>query len=192
MRDARVQALRNLVLKCDDSDRRHLDEVSGALRLRYSHVIAADVAAADVIGGLFSYSAYVQPLQTDLLHLIKPSPANGSPEALTQLGLQHLLTNHVAAVYHVAGCVDTRESPSVRRRLFAVNKHVTSALSSLASACGVPRFIHVSSASAVHTKVAAADHHIPFYFRLLPRSSMLSQRWSASVPSSAPSSSFLG
>ena len=31
--------------------------------VRYSHVIAADVAAVDVIGGLFGWSAHVQPLQ---------------------------------------------------------------------------------------------------------------------------------
>jgi nucleoside-diphosphate-sugar epimerase len=163
-------------------------DASGALNLKYTHVIAADIAAADTIGGLFGYSNYVQPLQIDLAHLIQPSPPDGSPEALTQLALKHLLSEQVAAIYHVAGCVDTRESPSVCRRLFDINARVTSALASIASSCGVLRFVHVSSAAAVHTKLPGADTHIPFYFRLLPRPSMLSQTWSASVQSSRFSS----
>ncbi len=172
----------------DNTDERIPDETQSTPYLRYSHVIAADVASADAIGCLFGYTAQVQPLQIDLLHLIEPSPADGSPEALTQRALKHLLTKDVAAIYHVAGCVDTRESPSIRHRLFAINAHVTSALATLAATCGVSRFVLVSSASAVHTKLASADRHIPFYFRMLPRPSMLSQKWSVSVPSSSISS----
>ena len=107
----------------------------------------------------------MQPLQIDLTHLILPSPADGSPEALTQLALKLLLSNQVAAIYHVAGYVDTRESPDIRRRLCDVNTRVTSALASMASACEVMRFVHVSSAAAVHTKLPSSDAHIPFYFR---------------------------
>ncbi len=162
---------------CDKSELSGAGDVSSALHLQYTHVIAVDVAAAETIGGLFGYSNYVQPLQIDLTHLIKPSPAEGSPEALTQLALKDLLSNQVAAIYHVAGCVDTRESPWVCRRLFDINVHVTSALASIASACGVQRFVQVSSAAAVHTKLPSADNHIPYFFRLLPRPSMLSQSW---------------
>ncbi len=156
--------------------------------MRYSHIIAADVAAADAIGEIFGYSAYVQPLQVDLLHLIQRSPAEHSPEALTQHAVSQLLSNHVAAIYHIAGYVDTRENPAIRRRLFDVNSGVTSALAALASRCGVARFVHVSSASVLHSKLPAADSHIPWYFRLLPRPSMLSQKYNVSVPTSSFSS----
>jgi nucleoside-diphosphate-sugar epimerase len=152
--------------------------------VRYSHVVAADIASADGIAAIFGFSAHVQPLQIDLLHLLHQSPSERSPEALTQLALTQLLSNRVAAIYHVAGCVDTRESAAIRRRLFDVNSRVTSALAALASHCGVERFVYVSSASVLHSKLSAADAHIPCYFRLLPRPSMLSRRCSASVPSS--------
>lgn len=114
--------------------------LSAETAIKYGNIIAVDVIPAEKIAALFSYSSRVLPLQLDLTEL---------------LGDTEFIVNHfkdtlrsVQSVIHVAGIVDTRETPEVRRKLDLINVQATTALVDLAAECGVSNFVYVSSASA--------------------------------------------
>jgi 2,4-dienoyl-CoA reductase-like NADH-dependent reductase (Old Yellow Enzyme family)/nucleoside-diphosphate-sugar epimerase len=111
----------------------------------YDAIIAVDMLPADAIASMFQFSHRVLPLELDLGQLI--DSRSGSACGAVH-GFKDTLRG-VCSIIHCAGVVDTRESPYVARLLERVNVRAVDALLDLAGQCGVRRFVHVSSASAV-------------------------------------------
>ena len=155
--------LKELLSSANSSSDMHVATIKQEYN-RYSQIVAIDRCPGEVLTKVIDYSVRVIPVELNLVELLDES-------SLTYKAMQTLLLE-VDCIIHTAGIVDTREDSSTKSRLLQVNVDVTDKLIRMANAANVPRFIHLSSASAClekHTRTSS-----PWLFPLLLSNSLFS------------------
>jgi 2,4-dienoyl-CoA reductase-like NADH-dependent reductase (Old Yellow Enzyme family)/nucleoside-diphosphate-sugar epimerase len=135
----------------------------------YSRIYAIDVCPGENISRYFDYSSRVIPIQLDLTAIL-------DDKSLSYRAVRDLLFE-VDCVIHTAAIVDTREAEVIKKRLERINIDVMDKLLNLANACGVNRFLHMSSASACNER--NPNIQIPWYLKLLRNSLFTSLQYSS-------------